>query len=222
MPGIMPPFQHPLSTESLAPEAELLAASSGQVSLPPDPSPMTLCEPRLATASGEIKLERISTRGTNIDSSVSNESRIERDIYEEHPVESLDRLPSKVATIKHTIPPRLTTPRLIAISAILTFTMCMSAAGQQALNIALPTIQTDLGMSESNLQWITSAYTLTNGCFLLLSGRLADIHGRKKVYLAGVTWYAIWTLIGGFMKNGAALVVTRALAGSGASMRFVP
>ncbi|ADV20469.1 efflux protein [Cryptococcus gattii Ru294] len=218
MSGIMAPFQHPLSTESLAPKADLLAASSGQVSLPPDPSPMTLCESRLATGSGEIKLERTSTRGTNINSSVSNESRKERDIYEEHPVESLDHLPSKVATIKHTIPPRLTTPRLITISAILTFTMCMSAAGQQALNIALPTIQTDLGMSESNLQWITSAYTLTNGCFLLLSGRLADIHGRKKVYLAGVTWYAIWTLIGGFMKNGAALVVTRALAGSGASM----
>ncbi|OWZ80201.1 efflux protein [Cryptococcus neoformans Bt85] len=218
MSGIIPPFQGQFSIEALAPKTEGPAASSRQVSLPPDPSSMTLCESRLTTASGEVKFEKTSTLGTNVNSCSSNESRQERGIHEEPSIQALQRLPSKTATIEHSNPARLSTPNLIAISAILTFTMCMSAAGQQTLNIALPTIQTELGMSESNLQWITSAYTLTNGCFLLLSGRLADIHGRKKIFLAGVTWYAIWTLIGGFMKNGAGLVVTRALAGCGASM----
>lgn len=222
MSGIIPPFQGQFSIEALAPKTEGPAASSRQVSLPPDPSSMTLCESRLTTASGEVKFEKTSTLGTNVNSCSSNESRQERRIHEEPPVQALQRLPSKTATIEHSNPARLSTPNLIAISGILTFTMCMSAAGQQTLNIALPTIQTELGMSEFNLQWITSAYTLTNGCFLLLSGRLADIHGRKKIFLAGVTWYAIWTLIGGFMKNGAGLVVTRALAGCGASIRLVP
>ncbi|WVQ71574.1 hypothetical protein IAR50_001114 [Cryptococcus sp. DSM 104548] len=115
-------------------------------------------------------------------------------------------------------PPRLSSARLFGIAAIVTFTMCMSSAGQQSLNIALPTIQDDMDMTESNLQWVNSAYSLTNGCFLLLSGRLADVRGRKLLFMIGVVWYAIWTLIGGFMTNGAALVVTRALAGCGAAM----
>ncbi|WVQ78029.1 hypothetical protein IAT38_000110 [Cryptococcus sp. DSM 104549] len=115
-------------------------------------------------------------------------------------------------------PPKLSVPRMFGIAFIVTFTMCMSAAGQQTLNIALPTIQTELGMSESDLQWINSAYSLTNGCFLLLSGRLADVHGRKLVFMVGVGWYAVFSLVGGFMKSGASLAVTRALAGCGAAM----
>lgn len=222
MSGIIPPFQGQFSIEALAPRAEGLATTSRQVSLPPDPSSTTLYESQSATTSGEVNLEKTSTLGTNINSCASNESRQERGIQEEPALQTLQGLPSKTATIEHSGPARLSTPHLIAISAILTFTMCMSSAGQQTLNIALPTIQTDLGMSESDLQWITSAYTLTNGCFLLLSGRLADIHGRKKAFLVGVVWYSIWTLVGGFMKNGAALVITRALAGCGASMRLVP
>jgi len=95
----------------------------------------------------------------------------------------------------------------------------MSSGGSMSLNIALPTIQSDLNMSESDLQWIASAYTLTSGCFLLLSGRMADVHGRKLVFICGLIWYAIWSLAGGFMKDGAGLVVTRALAGSGGAMR---
>jgi MFS family permease len=73
-------------------------------------------------------------------------------------------------------------------------------------------------MRETDLQWITSAYSLANGCFLLLSGRLADIHGRKLVFLCGITWVGIWTLVGSFMYSGAGLVVSRALAGIGAAM----
>ena len=66
---------------------------------------------------------------------------------------------------------------------------------------------------------VANAMGLLDGTFLLLSGRLADIHGRKLVFLVGTAWYTLWTLVGGWMKTGAGLVVTRALAGSGASMR---
>lgn len=53
------------------------------------------------------------------------------------------------------------------------------------------------------------------------NGRMADIYGRKLVFLCGIFWLGLWSLVGGFMNNGAALVVTRALAGSGAAMRQV-
>jgi hypothetical protein len=96
--------------------------------------------------------------------------------------------------------------------------MTLSPAAQQGLNIALPIIQEELGILESNLQWISSAYALTNGCFLLLAGRLADAYGRKKCFIVGLGWYAIWCLVGSFMHSGAALIVTRALAGIGAAM----
>ncbi|WRT67059.1 uncharacterized protein IL334_004025 [Kwoniella shivajii] len=114
--------------------------------------------------------------------------------------------------------PPLSELRLFLVAATVTFSMIMSAAGSQTLNIALPRIQIDLGINDSDLQWVASAYSLTNGCFLLLSGRLADIHGRKLVFLCGVMWYALWTLIGGFMKSGVGLIVARALAGIGAAM----
>ncbi|EIW69628.1 hypothetical protein TREMEDRAFT_30643 [Tremella mesenterica DSM 1558] len=114
--------------------------------------------------------------------------------------------------------PALSTGRKIAISGIVTFTTAMSAAGQMGLTIALPKIQTELNMLATDLQWIQSAYTLTNGCFLLLSGRIADVYGRKLVFIVGVAWYAIWCLIGGFMKNGVGLIITRALAGVGAAI----
>ncbi|RSH91274.1 hypothetical protein EHS25_009573 [Saitozyma podzolica] len=94
----------------------------------------------------------------------------------------------------------------------------MSAAGGSTLNIALPTIQTELNIRETDLQWITSAYNLTNGCFLLLSGRVADIYGRKLVFLCGIMWVGIWTLVGSFMHSGVGLIVSRAMAGCGAAM----
>ncbi|OCF39472.1 efflux protein [Kwoniella heveanensis CBS 569] len=114
--------------------------------------------------------------------------------------------------------PTLSKTRQITLAITLTFTMLMCVSGMQALNIGLPTIQRDLHMQDTDLQWIVSAYSLTNGCLLLLSGRIADIYGRKKVLMAGMGWWALWSLIGGFMQNGAGLVTCRAMAGCGAAM----
>src|SRR3954453_12012539 len=57
------------------------------------------------------------------------------------------------------------------------------------VNVALPTIQQDLDMSDTNLQWVVNAYTLMFGGFLLLGGRAGDIAGRKKVFLIGLVLF---------------------------------
>ncbi|WRT67053.1 uncharacterized protein IL334_004019 [Kwoniella shivajii] len=80
------------------------------------------------------------------------------------------------------------------------------------------TIQDDLHKKESDLQWILSAYNLPIGCLLLFCGRIADLYGKKKVLLVGMTTFAIFTLIGGFMQNGSGLIDTRALAGCSVAM----
>ncbi|TXT15777.1 hypothetical protein VHUM_00280 [Vanrija humicola] len=111
--------------------------------------------------------------------------------------------------------------RTFAIIAAVSIAMAISGAGGMALSIALPDIQRDLHMEESQLQWVSSAFALTNGCFLLLSGRVADVYGRKLCFVIGLLWNAVWTLVGGFMKSAAGLVVTRALAGMGSAL-FIP
>jgi MFS family permease len=118
-------------------------------------------------------------------------------------------------------PPPLSTSKQILIGSIVTLSMCVNSGSGMGLTIALPAIQTELDMLEADLQWVTSVYALTAGGFLLLSGRLSDVYGRKLVFCTGLVWTAVWTLIGGFMKNGAALIITRALAGIGQAMRYV-
>lgn len=113
--------------------------------------------------------------------------------------------------------PPVSTMRAFGIIACATAAMSLSGAGAMSLSIALPQIMADLSIPESQLQWISSAFALTNGCFLLLAGRLADVYGRKWCFVVGITWNAIWTLVGGFMHSTAGLVVTRALAGMGSA-----
>ncbi|OCF71945.1 hypothetical protein I204_07208 [Kwoniella mangroviensis CBS 8886] len=114
--------------------------------------------------------------------------------------------------------PELSKARQIAIAVTLMGLSVMTVSGVQVLNIGLPTIQKDLGMKDTDLQWISSAYSLTNGCLLLLSGRLADVYGRKLLLMIGMVWLAVWSTVGGFMQNGTGIVVSRALAGCGAAL----
>ncbi|KZV94474.1 major facilitator superfamily MFS-1, partial [Exidia glandulosa HHB12029] len=86
------------------------------------------------------------------------------------------------------------------------------------ITVALPTIQKDLRISEANIQWPVSIYALTNGCFLLLAGRAADIVGRRRVFLLGTAWFALWSLIIGFVRTEWLLTVSMGLLGLGASL----
>src|SRR6185295_13071395 len=69
------------------------------------------------------------------------------------------------------------------------------------VNVALPSIQADLKMSETDLQWIVNAYTLTFGGFLLLGGRAGDLAGRKKVFLIGLVVFTVASLLNGLAPS---------------------
>ena len=86
------------------------------------------------------------------------------------------------------------------------------------VNVALPSIQKDLGFSAANLQWVVTAYSLTFGGLLLLGGRLADLFGRRRIFLLGLILFTGASLLGGFAGNQATLIAARALQGVGAAV----
>ena len=86
------------------------------------------------------------------------------------------------------------------------------------VNVALPSIQEDLGISEADLQWIVNAYTLVFGGFLLLGGRAGDLIGRKRVFLVGVVIFTVASLLNGLAPNAELLIVFRGVQGLGAAL----
>jgi EmrB/QacA subfamily drug resistance transporter len=86
------------------------------------------------------------------------------------------------------------------------------------VNVALPSIQSDLGFSQENLQWVLSAYALTFGGFLLLGGRAADLLGRRRIFLAGLVVFTVASLLAGFAWSEASLIGARALQGFGGAI----
>jgi EmrB/QacA subfamily drug resistance transporter len=86
------------------------------------------------------------------------------------------------------------------------------------VNVALPTIGRALHFSESNLPWVVNAYVLTFGGFLLLGGRIADLLGRRRVFMAGLVLFALASLLGGLSANSAQLIAARAVQGIGAAL----
>jgi EmrB/QacA subfamily drug resistance transporter len=85
------------------------------------------------------------------------------------------------------------------------------------VNVALPSIQEDLGFSQENLQWVISAYALIFGGFLLLGGRLADILGRRIVFMAGLVVFSLGSLLCGLAWSEESLILARGLQGLGAA-----
>jgi len=86
------------------------------------------------------------------------------------------------------------------------------------VNVALPAIQHDLGFSATGLQWVVTAYALTFGGLLLLGGRLADLFGRRRIFLLGLGLFTAASLLGGFATNQATLIAARSLQGVGAAV----
>ena len=86
------------------------------------------------------------------------------------------------------------------------------------VNVALPSIQKDLGLSEANLQWIVNAYTLVFGGFLLLGGRAGDLLGRKRLFLIGLVIFTAGSLLNGLSSTSGQLIGFRALQGLGAAL----
>jgi EmrB/QacA subfamily drug resistance transporter len=86
------------------------------------------------------------------------------------------------------------------------------------VNVALPSIQEDLDMSDADLQWVVNAYALTFGGFLLLGGRAGDLMGRKRIFLVGVVVFTVASLLNGLAPSSEALIVFRGLQGLGAAL----
>jgi EmrB/QacA subfamily drug resistance transporter len=85
------------------------------------------------------------------------------------------------------------------------------------VNVALPSIQHDLGFSQANLTWVVNAFLVTFGSLLLLAGRLGDLVGRKRVFLAGLTTFTIASLLCGIAPSQGVLIGARFLQGIGAA-----
>ena len=85
------------------------------------------------------------------------------------------------------------------------------------VNVALPSIQVDLGFSQQNLQWVISAYALVFGGFLLLGGRTADLLGRRRIFILGLVAFTIGSLICGLAWSEGSLIGARAIQGLGAA-----
>lgn len=81
------------------------------------------------------------------------------------------------------------------------------------VNVAIPSIEKTFHMSATSLQWIVTAYTLFFGGFLLLGGRAADLYGRRKIFLAGITVFTLASLGAGLSQSGGMLIVFRAIQG---------
>jgi EmrB/QacA subfamily drug resistance transporter len=84
--------------------------------------------------------------------------------------------------------------------------------------VALPSIESDLGFSEQGLQWVVSAYALTFGGLLLLGGRAADLLGRRRVFMVGLGFFTLASLLCGLAWSPAALIAARAVQGVGAAI----
>src|SRR6266576_2735821 len=86
------------------------------------------------------------------------------------------------------------------------------------VNVALATIKSDLDFSQASLQWVITAYAIVFGGFLLLGGRLADVLGRRRIFIAGVALFTLSSVLCGFAWSAGSLVAFRALEGLGGAL----
>ena len=105
--------------------------------------------------------------------------------------------------------------RALALLAVAQFVVVLDAS---IMNIALPSIGRGLHFSLANLSWVVNAYVLTFGGFLLLGGRIADLLGRRRVFVVGLGVFSMASLAGGLAQSEAWLIGARAVQGLGAAM----
>ena len=86
------------------------------------------------------------------------------------------------------------------------------------VNVALPSLQGSLGFTEAALVWVVNAYMLTYGGFLLLGGRLGDLYGKRRLFLAGITLFTAASLVCGFSGSQPVLIAARAIQGLGGAV----
>ncbi|MDQ8043556.1 MAG: MFS transporter [Patulibacter sp.] len=113
-------------------------------------------------------------------------------------------------------PPRAVNRWLVLV--VVCFAQFMVVLDGTVVNVALPSIQKDLGFKAEDLAWVINAYTLIFGGFLLLGGRAADLFGRKRLFIAGVTLFSVASLLDGLAQTPGQLIAFRALQGLGGAL----
>jgi EmrB/QacA subfamily drug resistance transporter len=107
--------------------------------------------------------------------------------------------------------------RTWALLAVLCGVLFLDGLDVSMVGVALPSIQADLGLTTSQLQWVVSGYVLGYGGLLLLGGRAADLLGRKRVLITALAVFVVASAIGGVASDGTVLVITRLLKGMSAA-----
>src|SRR5690348_2721424 len=103
----------------------------------------------------------------------------------------------------------------LALLALTQFVIVLDAS---IVNVALPSIGKALDFSQDNLSWVVNAYTLFFGGFLLLGGRMADLLGRRTIFMTGLVLFAVASLLGGLAQSDTWLIIARAAQGLGAAL----
>ena len=109
-------------------------------------------------------------------------------------------------------------PRRWKALALVCVAFFMTILDVSIVNVALPSIKTSLDVSDTSLQWVLIAYAITFGGFLLLGGRLADLLGRRRIFMIGVAIFAGASLVCGLAGSIGVLVAARAVQGLGAAL----
>ena len=103
----------------------------------------------------------------------------------------------------------------LALLALAQFVVVLDAS---IVNVALPSIGRDLEFAQEDLSWVVNGYTLFFGGFLLLGGRMADLLGRRRLFIAGLVLFALASLVGGLATSPGMLIAARAVQGLGAAL----
>ncbi len=119
--------------------------------------------------------------------------------------------------VSHPLPPASPPIRRWATLIVVCFAQLMIVLDVTIVNVALPSIQQDLHFSQANLTWVVNAFLVTFGSLLLLAGRLGDLIGRRRVFLAGLVTFTVASLLCGLAETQAELIGARLLQGVGAA-----
>ena len=106
------------------------------------------------------------------------------------------------------------------VLVLITLAQFMIAVDFTIVQVALPSIGREFGVSVNGMQWIVTSYGLTLAGFLMLSGRVGDIYGHRKLFIIGVLLFSLASLIGGLASSEIVLILARVVQGLGAAYGF--
>ncbi|MFJ8359908.1 MFS transporter [Streptomyces sp. NPDC093984] len=117
-----------------------------------------------------------------------------------------------------TVPTRRTAPPTWVVVALACAGQFLVVLDVSVVNVALPSMRADLGLSAAGLQWVVNAYAIAFAGFMLLGGRAGDLYGRKRMFLIGLALFTLASLVGGLAQQDWELLVGRAVQGLGAAV----